>query len=333
MTSFLQFVSTFAILAAGCAPAADPAAQLGTPVMGYVPDASVKSIRPVSGFPGAAILGNPVDLNTAAEWSGVSPRQDFAILKDARDGKIRIVSLPDFTSRILTSAFDRPTSISFSPSGSAIALYRRDRPALRMFTHLPQNPAPGYQVYLAGLNTGLLSAAVSDDGELALLLAGSTESATLWLSRSGGPPVRLGGLPSIAAMSFQAGTDRAVLAAGDGSVYLLENLSSGQDLRLLSSADDRMTDPVAAGFSSGGTRAIVATRRGTIAAFEVSDGAAVFSSCGCRPSSLSPLNSRMLRLNEISEGPLMLLDTTDPQLRVWFVPAVPPAVEPERSAQ
>ena len=307
----------FAIVA-GCAAAADPA-RFSVPVLGYVPDDAAKSIRPVAGFPGAAVVGGALDLGSA-KWTAVSPRQDFAIATDA--DAVRIVSLTDFTSRILTSALDRPSSAFFSPNGTAIALYRRSRSALRIFTQLPETPAPGYQIDLGILGANLQSAAISDDGELALLLAGSPGNATLWLSRSGGVPVKLDAPSSLAAIGFESGRDRAIAAAQDGSLYLFDNLSTGQESRLLLPASNRLASPAAVAFSSDAARVLVATRAGDVAAVGVADGATVFASCGCRPTTLSPLSSHMLRLNELSGGPLMLVDTADPQLHVWFVPAI-----------
>jgi hypothetical protein len=334
MKSLFYFVATFAILASGCLAAADPPTQIGVPVMGYAFDNAVKGIRPLSGFPGAAILGSPVDLGMTAAWSGISPRQDYAVVVGADDGTVRLLSLDaGFTSRSLTPAFQSPALVAFSPNGSAVAIYRRDRPALQIFTHLPKDPALSYEIDLAGLDGDLFSAAISDDGELAILLAGGPDSSGAWLSRSGSSPAPVDMPSPIAALAFQAGTDRAALAARDGSLYLLENLSTARDVRVLAPADDRMTDVVAVRFIPDPARAIVATSRGTVAAFDLAGARTVSVSCGCRPSSLSSLNARMLRLNEISDSPLMLLDTTDPQLHIWFVPALPPADAPGGSAQ
>ena len=72
-----------------------------------------------------------------------------------------------------------------------------------------------------------------------------------------------------------------------------------------------------------GDSVYVASRAGNIAALVIDTGAAGFVSCGCSPSGLSPMgNGTLLRLNEISDGPLMLVDTSGTQLRTWFVPAL-----------
>jgi len=326
MKSFLLSVSTFAIWAA----TADAQPRIGIPILGYAFDSTVKSIRPISGVPGAAILGSPVDLGTAAEWSGVSPRQDYAVVVAAEDGAVRLVSLSaELTSQSLTAAFPSPALVAFSPSGAALALYRQDRRALQIFTHLPLHPLLSHEIDLTDVAVDTLSAAISDDGELALILAAGPESSAVWLSQSGTAPRPLNALPSITAMAFQGGNDRAALAARDGSVYLLENLSTAQSVRSISPPNDRTADPTAAGFSPEGERALVATSNGTVASFDIASAAAVFVYCGCRPSSLAPLNSRMLRLNEISDGTLMLLDSTDPRLRIWFVPALSPVTAAE----
>jgi hypothetical protein len=310
--------------------------QLDVPVLGYVFDPAARGIRPVLGSPGASLLSDPVDAGVAVAWSVVSPRQDFAILTSTSDAAVRILSLPpgDLSSRILTGAAGIPQKIVFGPGGETAGLYHRDEAKFQMFTHLPQDPALAHEIDLTGLSGSLLSAAVSDDGELALLLTGDSENTALWLSYGGATPVPLEAPAGTSAMGFQSAGRDAVLATRDGQVYLLQNLAAGPSLRVLAPADNRTAHPVAVGSSPDGGRAYVATRQGTIAVFGVGAEGATFLSCGCKPSGLFPLHSRMMiRLNEISDGQLMLLDTSNLKPRIWFVPAVVTAPSSDRSAQ
>lgn len=336
MKSFLPLILATAILAANTASAADPQSQIGAPVLGYVFDPSVKGIRPVMGTPGASIIGNPLDRGFSVASAVISPRQDFAIATGPDDAAVRILWLQpgNFHSRILTEAAGVPQKIIFSPSGETAGLYQQDQAKLQIFTQLPEEPALAHEIDLTGLTGDVLSAAVSDDGDLALILTGDPANSILWLSYGGTGPVQLQVPPATSAMGFQSGSHDAVMATRDGQIDLLQNLSTGPSLLVLAPPDERTSDPVAVQFSPDGERAYVATRQGMVAVFGIQSQAATFISCGCKPSGLSPLRSPMLmRLNEISDGPLMLLDTALSEPRIWFVPAVIAAAGSGRRAQ
>jgi len=338
MKPFLQLklILTGVLLTAHPLPAADSQAQIGAPVLGYVFDPAAKGIRPVLGTPGASIVGDPLDLGVAVAWSVISPRQDFAIVAGADDATVRIVALPpgNFDSQILTTAATISNRIIFSPGGESVGWYQADQAKLQVFTHLPHQPALAYEIDLTGVGGDLLSAAISDDGDLALMLTGGQDNPTLWLSYAGTVPAQLPAPAATATMSFRRSSQDAAMATRDGQVYLLQNLSTGPNFLVLAPADDRTSDPVAVQFSPDGQRVYVATRQGMVAGFGIRSEGATFISCGCKPSGLFPLHSRMLiRLNEISDGPLMLLDTANPEPRIWFVPAAIAAAASDRSVQ
>ena len=324
MKPFFQLILTGVMVTAYAVPAADSQSLIGVPVLGYVFDPAAQGIRPVSGTPGAALIGSPLDFGVALSWSVISPRQDFAMATGA-DGAVRILALPpgNFASQILTAAAGVPQKIVFSPSGETAGLYQPGQATIQIFTHLPQDAGLAHEINLAGLTGSLRSAAISDDGNLALILAGDEDDATLWLSYGGGDPVPLPAPPGPSAASFASGSDNAVLATQDGQMYLLENLATGPTRRPITLRDDRLAKPVAVRFTPDGKRVYVATQQGTVAGFGIRSGGATYLSCGCQPSGLFPLHSStLIRLNEIADGPLMLLDTAQAEPRMWFVPAI-----------
>jgi hypothetical protein len=328
MKSFLLLILAAVMLLANSASAADSQARIGAPVLGYIWDPAAKGIRPILGTPGASTMGDPLDLGGTAEQAAISPRQDFAIVAtgDAMAGDdpgMRIVALqPGVDSQILAGAASDARRIIFSPNGQAAGLYRQGAGRLQIFAHLPQAPVLAHEIDMAGLAGDLVAAAISDDGDLALMAIGDGNSSTTWLSFDGSGPVQIEGPAAIAAISFQSGGRNAVAATRDGAVYLLQDLPA-RNFQALAAADARTADPVAVQFSADGERVYVAGRQGVIAGFGVRSQEATFLSCGCQPSGLFPLQPRMLmRLNEISDGPLMLLDTSQAGPRTWFVPAV-----------
>lgn len=340
MTSFLQSFFLTLVLAGQCLAAASsdpPQTPIGAPTLGYVYDGTSQGLRPVWGTPGASIIGEPLHLGLAIASAVVSPKQDFAVILGSDDLLVRVLSLQAGNpgSNLLELAASGPGQILLSPSGEALGLYQQGLAKLQIFTHMAQQPVLAYEVDTTALNGGLTSAAISDDGELALILAGSPENPTAWISAGGADPIPLQVPASPAAVSFGRGRHGAVLATRDGQVLLLHDLETSPASRLLSPPDDRTADPVAVQFSPDGTRVYVATRSGTVAAFGIQDGSATFISCGCTPTGLFPLHSPTLfRLSDLTGGPLMLLDTGNSGLlRFWFVPAVVPAAVFEGGAQ
>lgn len=296
--------------------------------MGYAFDPSIQGMRSISGFPGASLLGSPVELGTAAASAAISPRQDFAVFAAADDGAVRVVFLPDLEMRPLAAAASSPSRIVFSADGWAVGLFQQERPRVQIFTHMPQEPVLAREISLAGVSGDVVSAAISDDGELALFLTGRTGNAAAWISLGGSDPVPLGLPAATAAMALRSGSRQAVIVTQDGQVGLLNDVAAGTEMRVLWSGDERTADPVAVRFSADGASVYVATRGGTIAALGIETEEASFVSCGCNPSGLFPLRSGTLfRLNDISDGPLLLLDVAGAHLRTWFVPAL------ERSAR
>jgi hypothetical protein len=305
---------------------------LALPGLGFAYDAGLHAIRPILGIPGASTIGDPLDPGVSAGLSAISPRQNFALLIGADDAIVRMLSLEsgDLHTSILSGAMAGPQQIIFSPSGGTAGLYQQNPAKLQIFTHLPQEPVLAHEIDTTAMAGETLSSAISDDGELVLILTGQA----LWLSRAGGMPVQLPAPDSISAFNFERGGYHAALATRDGHLYLLQDLATGPNFRILAPSDDRTSDPVAVQFSPDGTRVFLAARQGTVAGFGIQTEWSAFISCGCKPSGLSPLDSRtLIRLNEIADGPLMLLDTAGPDLQVWFVPAVIPISGSERGAQ
>ncbi len=298
-------------------------ARIGAPVMGYAYDPAIQNFRPLSGFPGAALIDSPADPSVAASQVAVAPQQDFIIYTAAADGSVQVETPAKLETRSLAGAQNNPARIVFSPAGTAVGLFQQDSPRIQIFTNMPQEPVLAREVSLAGVSGDVTAAAISDDGELALLLAGGMA----WLSVGGSDPAPLGLPAGAAVVAFRAGSHEAAFVTGDGQVALAPDPAAGPDARTLGAADDATADPVAVRYSADGGTVYVVTRGGTVASFD-GTGRTGTISCGCSPSGLFPLRTPTLfRLNEISDSPLMLIDTAGAQLRTWFVPAL------QRSAQ
>lgn len=120
----MRSISVFLL---ACLPVSYAGAQsaLATPILGFAYDASRMAIRPVRGFPGAAILGDPIDAGFDVALAAISPRQDYALAVSAGDGRVYVLRFPNGQPSVaaLDNAMASPTQIVFSPSGTAALLY------------------------------------------------------------------------------------------------------------------------------------------------------------------------------------------------------------------
>jgi hypothetical protein len=330
-------------------------AVIAHPYLGYAYDASRGAIRPLSGVPGAAIMGAPLDLRFRLAAAAISPRQDFALAVSAADNQVRLIVLgprmaganpvvtramshPDLmtlsasgsaavlyprmagASPLVTDAMPHPDLMTFSASGSAAVLYQKSPARLQILTGLPDSPA------VQEVNAGLVanppvSLAVSDDGELVLMAPEATDSDPVWLLTAQGASLRMLLPGSTGAVSFYGGAQDALAATRSGDIYLVRNAGSSPDVRLIRAGDDQTSEPIAIQFSADGKQAYTANARGFLSTVDLLTGSASSISCQCQPVGLQPLQSGTLfRLTDVTNLPVMLFEPSKTEPRIWFVP-------------
>lgn len=298
-------------------------AQVGGPVIGFVYDSSVNALRPVQGIPGASTLGDPLDVGFASSLAFVAPRQDSAIAI-ASDGSLHLLRLSSGAAEVRCAACPSTAEAAvFSPSGSAVALYSAGR--VQVVTGLPDAPTAGasFEVgAMPGAAVGRKLAppiALSDDG--AWLLAATRVSVDLFHA-NGGPSHLLQTQP-YALVAFAAGSHDAAISDPVAGLVLVHDVTAASNQQPLA-APGAIRRPSALAFSADGTRLLVASPTDqSVASIDVSSGANTAIACGCTPSSLVAMG-QVLRLNELGNGPLWLLDPNPAQPRVVFVPATAP---------
>src|SRR5205807_6208833 len=85
-------VRLFGVVSAICCTVYGQTGTVGGPSSGYVFDPSVKVVRQIRGIPGAAIMGEALDLGLAVTSAEVSPRGDSAVAL-AADGSAHVFRL------------------------------------------------------------------------------------------------------------------------------------------------------------------------------------------------------------------------------------------------
>src|SRR6266545_7546197 len=129
----------FGLLGAiGCMAYAQTGSVAG-PSAGYVFDAPAKAVRQIRGIPGAAMMGEALDLGIGIASAEISPRGDLAVATGA-DGAVHLFRLSNGAAaeRAVNNLMTAPAGVVFSPNGTAAALYRADR--VQVLKGLPDNP-------------------------------------------------------------------------------------------------------------------------------------------------------------------------------------------------
>jgi hypothetical protein len=296
--------------------------QIAGPVIGFVWDSSARALRPVLGIPGASTLGDPLGdpLNTGLALSSatVAPHQDSAIAF-AADGSLHLLRLGAGVTEVLCGACPSTADAAvFSPSGTAVALYSAGR--AQIVTGLPGAPVAGASFEVGASRDHALAPplALSDDG--AWLLASSRVAVNLFGS-NGGPRQLLATGPG-ALVAFAAGSHDAAIADPSGAALMLFHDVAGESTQQALAAPDEVRQAAALAFSADGSRLFLASRADqSIAAIDIASGTSTVSACNCALSGLVSMGN-VLRLNELGNGPLWLLDASGSAApKVVFVPA------------
>ncbi len=296
--------------------------SIGGPVSGYVFDARAHSLRVLHGIPGAALVGDPVDLGGLglnAAW--ISPNLDSA-LAVASDGTAHLFRLDSGrASEVQAEGLVAPERAVYSPSGSALALVTPG--SVRIYKGLPGAPAvtgtvalpadttaaPGAMAFGRMRRPGGGPVAVSDDG--LYLLYGS--GATVQLLGAGGDSRTLTDAAAGALPVFARGNhDAAVIDAN--TIALFQDAAGAATVRRLPG----VSAVRGADFTADGKQLFLAAASVTALDLTTGDRSAI--ACDCRPAGLTRMGTAY-RLNDLGRGPLWLLDASAAAPRIVFVPA------------
>jgi hypothetical protein len=316
--------------------AAVAAAQSGTalsgPTMGLVFDSSQSALRPIRGIPGAATLGDPVNLGFALASATVSPRQDYALALKADDSSLVLVRAgAEVSSTAVPGARPAPALIVFSPAGTAAALYDSGAGRVQILTGLPDAAAVQSDVDISALAGPVAALAVDDAGTSLFLAAGAAEAVSLYRIGMDGASQFLASFRSVAALRLSGTGGDALLAdSAAGAVYSIRD--SG--IETIASGQDGLGAPIAVEADSAG-RIFVADQAGNVTILDRSRGSVVSLPCGCAPAGLFRLSgTATFRLTEPSDAPMWVLDASGDDARIVAIPpGAPPASPADNGGQ
>jgi len=322
----LQIV--LAVLLAGVA-AAQTGTALSGPTMGLVFDSSQSALRPIRGIPGAATLGDAVNLGIPLASATVSPRQDFALALRADDSSV-VLARAGGASAAVPGARPAPALMVFSPAGATAALYDSGAGRVQVLTGLPDAAAVQSDVDISALAGPVAALAVDDAGTALFLAAGAAETVALYRVGMDGTSQFLAAFRSVAALRLSVNGREALLAdSAAGAVYAIRDLRGAGRMETIASGRDGLGTPIAVESDSAG-RIFVADQAGNVTILDRGHGSVVSLPCGCAPTGLFRLSgTATFRLTEPSAGPMWVLDASGADARIV---AVPPGAPPAATA-
>jgi hypothetical protein len=330
MRQKLLLQMALAVLLAGVA-AAQGGTALSGPTMGLVFDSSQSALRPIRGIPGAASLGDAVNLGFLLASATVSPRQDYALALKADDSSVVLVRAgAEISSTAVPGARPAPALMIFSPAGTAAALYDSGAGRVQILTGLPDAAAVQSDLDISALAGPVAALALDDAGSSLFLAAGPAEAVSLYRIAMDGTSQFLASFRSVAALRLSANGREALLAdSAAGAVYIIRELRGAGHMKMIASGRDGLGAPVAVESDSAG-RIFVADQAGNLTILDRSRGSVLSLPCGCAPAGLFRLSgTATFRLTEPSDAPMWVLDASGADARIV---AIPPGAPPVATA-
>jgi len=305
-------------------PAAAQSPLMRGSLSGYVFDPTAGGVRPLLGYPGSAIMGEPLPAGVDLQHAAVSPDGDYAlaITTDGR-GLIAILKLSGKTSvhplGVETAAGD---TVELSPSGTYAVLYQHATQSLHVVKGLPGAPMAGTRLNVVHLGDPLSAFAINDQGTV-LAAAPAGDSSRIFVFENDGSSHLISTVHHAADLAFVNSTDAVLADDRHQEVYLLRSVTGVTATLPLAREAQGLSHPIAVAVSRDQKRVYVANAGSAdIVAINLVDGVATRYSCPCSPNAVRRLNgTAVFRLTEPTDGPLWLFDGDQAQPRIVFVPA------------
>ena len=318
------------------------------PFLGIVAASSGGAVRPLRGIPGAATVGDPIDLGSDVSAVAIAPRQNSAVVTTGAG--IRMVTVnPDgsvsSTDAPIQGAAQLP-ALGFSPSGQTLAVFDASSSAV---WHRRADTSVSIDLSSLPGSVNLLAASDTASPLIAIVLREVPD--TLFVCDTAHCQ-SVSGFRQIADLTFLGSTaDLAIADGGLQQIFLVHDPLSGAPpatlldlgaqsqapLRIASTADGAslavfasVIETPAKSDGSGSSRPaqpaanpLPAARKTVVGLLRVADSTWNPLECQCEASGLFPLSGNaVFGLTQRTDQPLWILDGDSVQPRVAFVPAV-----------
>ncbi len=300
-------------------PSSAVAAQPAAALVGYVWDARVPGLRPVSGTLGAAHLESAIAA-PALQSALACSAHGFALAGDSA-GIVYQVALPSGQPTRLAEPVAKDQRLAFSPSCANALVFSPTTGSIALITGLPASP----QVQSLALAVpGVSVAAISDTGTFLIGTLKSDGSTALQIASATAAPTTLVSLQRIGGIAFLPGIDTALVAdSAANTVSLARQLTTSPTLTPLAAAAQGVLSPRAVAASADGHFAFVANGKGnTLLRIDLTATAApVPIPCNCSPTELLPLTGNAgFQITDAASGLIFALNGDAPTPRTLFIP-------------
>ena len=302
MRRFIVILSSM-LLTAGIAAAQVGQGVVGVPWLGWIFDTEGRALRPITGIPMSALMGDKVDLELSLAVG--SPEGSFALGVAAESGRVLIVQ--GSNSAELVGAKANPTRIVMSARGRVAALYYEDGNLVQVFDGLPASGRLAREVALDSVPAGL---AVDDAASTVLA---SAEGGLYAYKLEQGKQLLIPSSGILEANFFADSND--VVALNADKITLLRD---GQTVEL--GVQEDIVNPVKAAISSDGRSLIALLKQGNIVIRNLKAETSKMLQCDCTPTDLTRLHGNtVFRLNSLKDGTVWLVNGDDEEPKVTFV--------------
>jgi hypothetical protein len=304
------------------------AVRIEAPILGFVFDPAAAGLRPIHGIPGAAVMGERLDLGFEIASAAISPQHNYALVESDDPPGLSLVLLAagPASLQLIPDAVRGADQILFSPRGDSALLYRATARRIQVLAGMPKAPSLIREIDTSVLLEPISALAISDDARAVLVAVGRGGAGTIWLFADDGGVRFIAAVGQASAVTFLSNSHDAVVADRlFNYVYQLKDVTGSADSLFLAGEREGIAGPVAVALSDDNQRVFIANSvSGTVLSLSLAGGAAVVVPCDCSIKELHRLSgSAVFRLTEPSAGPMLVFDGDSSEPRFVYVPGDP----------
>lgn len=302
-----------------------PIASAKGPQLGYLWNATDKSLRPILGVSGASQIGQSVVPAGVYAGAAASATASIAVLQDTT-GAFDFMTLPAGSPVSLGLTLAPGASIRLSPAAAAALVYTPGGTAATLITGLPSTPA----VHTISAPGPIADSAVSDTGSVAFAY-GQGSSLAIGVAALDGHSSPIASIKATGGLNFLPGRDDLLFADSvANSLTLIRSTTSAPASSLISTAQ-LLSSPAAVAISGSGRWALVTnTGSQNLVRVDLTTLTSTAVTCSCKPTIASTLaDDGAFRVTDTVTGPNWIVDAASTAPRTLFIPALPaPAKNP-----
>jgi hypothetical protein len=287
----------------------------------------------LSGIPGAAVLGTPLDCGGPVRQAYVAPRQNYAVA--LTDGGAIVAQFVSATDPMVVTPLGIDSAaasiVALSPSGAAGAFYSANEAVIRIVTGLPGSPVVARSVPVGAVSGSIRLLAISNDAVLVAVTHDASSDnpspdAVMLLDNDGNGQ-NLTNSTHVSALQFAGDAHDLLLTDdSDNTLSIIQGLPGAAAYNLLADSTAGISGPIGLNTSLNGNIVVANGLTANILVLDSGGSQIGAYPCPVAPTRLSRLNGNAVFLLNVfsNNDPLWLFDGDSATPRVLFVPVDQP---------